>query len=380
MPSVGVQVPLDLDVDSYASFSEDGDDDGWEAGVRLSNTEEFFRPCNATGGLFDGVSAVRFFESRGFDRAGHTLAAGEDELGPYFRLLEVSSGSCKRKSLTWGRCFGASKTGTMDLTLDDTSGAPRQFQHLQRVVEIYDDVWTRPSLFRVAMPTWLEGLEPPVHGAELLAYTALRRGWVDSDILNQMLQLLPGRSQPRNAQAAADNNSATSPKQFLAGAFVYGGQAGVTKNTRMYPWTCIALVSLANFLVDGRHYSSLSFSRNVLSRPHRDSNNDRTTLKVLVPLTKWSGGELWIESPDGNSQLLPSGLRGRKHPVTAPFLLFDGASLHATCPWEGMRLTLVLYHIRNSSWLTSGSDRVLRRFGFQLLPRQTQEESDRVAQ
>ena len=298
MPNVGVQVPLDLDEDSHASFSAESDADGWMAGIRMSNTEEFFRPGHALGGLFDGDSALKFFESRGFSRDGRTLAAGEDEAGPYFRLLEVSSGSCKRKSLTWGRCFGVKKAGIVDLTPDDSSGTPNQFLPLPRVVEIYDDVWTRPSLFRVEMPTWLEGLEPPVHGAELLAYTALRRGWVDSDILSQMLQLLPGRAQPRNAQAAADAGSATSPKQFIAGAFVYGGQAGVTRNTRMYPWTCIALVSLANFLVTGRHYSSLSFSRNVLSRPRRDSNNDRTTLNILVPLTRWSGGELWIESPD----------------------------------------------------------------------------------
>ena len=266
----------------------------------------------------------------------------------------------------------------MDLTQEDPPGPQRQTSPMPRVIEIYDEVWTRPSLFRLEMPSWLVNLEPPVHGAELLAYTALRRAWVDSDTLNRMLQLLSGRAQPRNAQAAADTGLATAPKQFIAGAFVYGGQAGVARNTLLYPWTCIALVSLANLLVAGRSYSSFSLSRNVLSRPHRDSNNDRSTLNIIVPLTKWSGGQLWIESPDGNSQLLPSGLRGKKLPVTAPFLLFDGADLHATCPWEGMRLTLVLYHVRNSSWLTPGSDRILRRFGFQLLPRQAQRSSDCV--
>ena len=106
-------MPLDLDADSNASPSEDSDEDGWMAGLRMSNTEEFFRPGHAIGGLFDGDSALKFFESRGFSRDGHTLAAGEDEAGPYFRLLEVSSGSCKRKSLAWGS-FGVKKACTVD--------------------------------------------------------------------------------------------------------------------------------------------------------------------------------------------------------------------------------------------------------------------------
>ena len=235
MPNVGAQVPLDLDVDSNASPSEDSEADGWMAGVRILNTEQFFRPCHALGGVFDGDSALRYFESQGVSREGHTLAAGEDEAGPYFRLLEISSSSCKRKSLTWSRCFGTQKTATVDLTLETTSEGSVRDPLLPRVLEIYDDVWNRPSLFRVEMPVWLDGLEPPVHGAELLAYTALRRGWVDSDILNQMLQLLPGRVQLRNARTTVDASSATSPKQFIAGAFVYGGQAGVTRNTRLYP-------------------------------------------------------------------------------------------------------------------------------------------------
>ena len=384
MPSVGVQVPLDLEADSGASTSEDSDEDGWLAGVRMENTTEFYRPVHAmaAGGQFDGDSALSYFESRGFSRRGHTLAVGEDEAGPYFRLLEISSSSCKRRTLTWGRCFGAKKARTVDLTHDDSPELQPEPQCapslMPRILEIYDEVWTRPSLFRLEMPPWLVNLEPPVHGAELMAHTALRRGWVDSDTLNRMLQLLPGRAQPRNAQAATDTGMATAPKQFIAGAFVYGGQAGVMRNTLLYPWTCIALVSLANLLVAGRHYSSFSLSRNVLSRPHTDLNNDRSTLNIIVPLTRWSGGELWIEAPDGNSQLLPSGLRGKKLPITSPFLLFDGADLHATCPWEGMRLTLVLYHVRNSSWLTPGSDRLLRRFGFQLLPRGASKGSDCV--
>ena len=84
MPSVGVQVPLDLEADSYASTSEDSDEDGWMAGFRMEKTAEFYRPVHAIGGLFDGASALSYFESRGFSRSGHTLAAGRMRLARTF--------------------------------------------------------------------------------------------------------------------------------------------------------------------------------------------------------------------------------------------------------------------------------------------------------
>ena len=212
-------------------------------------------------------------------------------------------------------------------------------------------------------------MDAPVNHAERTAFVALRRGWIDSDALLGMLQCLPGRTVPRNNSGHGISTAGAEPKQFLAGAYVYGGQAGIMRNTLLYPWTCIALVSLATQLAQERPFSSFSLSKDILSRPHKDANNDKTTLNIVVPLTRWKGGEVWVESASGQSVLLPGGQRGTKHKVEAPFLLFDGSALHATCPWEGTRFVLILYHIRDSHLLPDNSDRLLRRLGFQLLPR-----------
>ena len=67
------------------------------------------------------------------------------------------------------------------------------------VEDIYDEVWTRPSLFRLELRSWRSGLEPPVHGVA---------------------------------------------------------------------------------------HSPFSLSRNVMARPHTDANNDRTTLNIVVPVTR----------------------------------------------------------------------------------------------
>ena len=131
----------------------------------MQNTEEFFRPCHAVRCAFDGVAALAYFESRGYSKQGHTLAVGEDEAGPYFRLLEVSSGSSKRVSQVWSKCFGAKKQRTaIDLTQEVEATNEGAAEDEPNILEIYDENWTRPSLFRVEMPTGLEGLEP--HCAE----------------------------------------------------------------------------------------------------------------------------------------------------------------------------------------------------------------------
>ena len=329
-------------------------------------------PTLDRGWTFDGDSAMRHFSARGYHAQGHRLAAGHDEYGPYFRLLEVSSDAKRSRSFIWGRCFGRAGAAVIELDDDPPAGQPTAAAAgatKNVVADIYDDIWPRPSLFRLALPTWLGGMDAPVHHAERTAFVALQRGWVDSDSLLSMLQFLPGRSAPRDTTGRDATTAGSEPKQFLAGAYVYGGQAGVMRNTLLYPWTCIALVSLAKQLLQDRPFSSFSLSRDVLSRPHRDLNNDKKTLNVVVPLTRWKGGEVWVESATGQSVLLPGGQRGTKHKVEAPFLLFEGSALHATCPWEGTRLVLVLYHIRDGHLLADSSDRLLRRLGFQLMPR-----------
>ena len=306
MPDAASQAPLDLEIDSQESRSESSDADGWSGGDVLMNTDMWFRPSTEPGRTFDGDSAMRHFSARGYHIQGHRLAAGHDEHGPYFRLLEVSSSTKTSRSLIWGRCFRKAGAAVIELDDDPPTGQPTNADAGSQknvVDEIYDDIWTRPSLFRLALPTWLGGMDAPVNHAERTAFMALQRGWIDSDSLLGMLQFLPGRSAPRNTSGRGITTAGSEPKHFLAGAYVYGGQAGVLRNTLLYPWTCITLASLAK--VQDRPFSFFSLSRDVLSRPHKDLNNDKTTMNVVVPLTRWKGGEVWVESAKGQSVLLP---------------------------------------------------------------------------
>ena len=59
----------------------------------------FFRPRHALGGVFDGPTAREYFARLGYSKQGRSLAAGEDERGPNFR---VCSGLRKQTTLVWG--------------------------------------------------------------------------------------------------------------------------------------------------------------------------------------------------------------------------------------------------------------------------------------
>ena len=114
-------------MDSQESRSESSDADGWKVGDILMNTDMFFRPSSVSGRRFDGDSAMEYFAARGHSLHGHRLAAGEDEYGPYFRLLEISSGASRRRPLTWGRCFGQARAPVIDLE-DDSPTATRPWR------------------------------------------------------------------------------------------------------------------------------------------------------------------------------------------------------------------------------------------------------------
>ena len=45
-------------------------------------------------------------------------------------------------------------------------------------------------------------------------------------------------------------------------------------------------------------FTSFAVNQNVLTLPHTDSNNLGTEGNLLIPLTKFSGGEVWVETQD----------------------------------------------------------------------------------
>ena len=96
---------------------------------------------------------------------------------------------------------------------------------------------------------------------------------------------------------------------------------------------------------------------------HADSNNADTP-NLLIPLSHFEGGHLFVEDGNGNYMLDQQGPTGYVHLVTLPFLTFDAAKRHLVLPWAGRRLILGAYHIRDADRLPHHFQQGLRGLGF----------------
>ena len=227
--------------------------------------------------------------------------------------------------------------------------------------------------------TDLQLIEPePSHVVERMAMGFLRSGKVYDDQLQALWALLP-HDQPREHQTLmCSQGSDAQAFSFTTGAFQAGGLVGVRNNTFQLPWVtallCRVAISAFGGLAESAgeytfHFSSLALLRNVHSGVHRDGNNHTGCRNRLLPLSRFSGGELWCHEPVAGEVLFPgTALHGTLHELTPPFLEFNANVLHGTFPWIGDRVVLAAFHMRTPSSLSAGETQFLRHVGFRLLP------------
>ena len=156
------------------------------------------------------------------------------------------------------------------------------------------------------------------------------------------------------------------PLAFTAGAFVHGPMIGLHNNTTRYELAVLAVASIVRSLAPRHKFSSFTVLRNVASRPHRDRHNRQGSANLLFPLTFFEGGELWLQSADGRSQM--SDLKGDVLPLFQSPLcqFFDPHQLHCTLPWSGDRTVVAAYTVRGAERLGVSDSAVLSCMGFLL--------------
>ncbi|CAE7519225.1 dnajb6-b [Symbiodinium sp. CCMP2592] len=103
-------------------------------------------------------------------------------------------------------------------------------------------------------------------------------------------------------------------------------------------------------------------------RVHRDSNNDDSHCNILLKLSEFQGGAVWVEG-DGDIEVTdPKGrvLKGHELSWENNKITLDARNLyHATLPWTGRRLVLVGYHVRDFQRLPCDDRQRLIDIGFQ---------------
>ena len=135
----------------------------------------------------------------------------------------------------------------------------------------------------------------------------------------------------------------------------------IRTNTRKYPWTSALLAHRVRACTH-TNFSTVSLLHNV----HVDKYNQPGSSNVLVPLSPFRRGELWLLEEQG-PDLSPKGQhQGRNHPVRLPSLEFDPFTKHATCPWKDDRLVLSAYTPLRTSRLELSDIDHLVSLGFNL--------------
>ena len=116
-------------------------------------------------------------------------------------------------------------------------------------------------------------------------------------------------------------------------------------------------------------YSSLAVHVDVKSGLHRYAQN-REGPNLIVPLSRFSGGELWFQTSEGveTSESDPS-MTGRLIPIAdGPAFLMDPSVPHETRDWTETRVVLIAYSVLGSERLASDMSKVIEPLGFSTAP------------
>ncbi|CAE6923228.1 dnajb6-b [Symbiodinium sp. CCMP2592] len=180
----------------------------------------------------------------------------------------------------------------------------------------------------------------------------------DKSSLSQLIELLPMQSPPRGSVG----------RSFAAGAYAKGGLYGLHSNTNLFPNVCAVFAAQIRSLAPGECFTSFIILDDCSAEVHRDSNNDDSHCNILLKLSEFQGGAVWVEG-DGDIEVTdPKGrvLKGHELSWENNKITLDARNLyHATLPWTGRRLVLVGYHVRDFQRLPCDDRQRLIDIGFQ---------------
>ena len=125
-------------------------------------------------------------------------------------------------------------------------------------------------------------------------------------------------------------------------------------------------------------YSTIQVTKNAEASPHYDAKNSGKS--YLYCLGSYTGGGLWIQSPQGKdvqkltkairgkTQLLKPGteLPGDYYDAHEKMISFDPQQIHTTEPFKGTRYAITYYTLARWKELDLNAQKVLTDFGFQL--------------
>ena len=179
----------------------------------------------------------------------------------------------------------------------------------------------------------------------------------------------------------------TSSTSWFSGAYVHGGKAGTRLNLREYPNATKYLTEFGKIYANGKSFSALGIARNADLGLHRDSHNAKMSENIIVPLTEFEDGGLWLQEllPQEENDVpkeLPNGLQASGKILAMEKgtpICFSPRLWHQVQPWKGDRVVFLMYTPRGTK-LSEAHKNELKEAGFPLdekiLENQEDEEED----
>ena len=176
-------------------------------------------------------------------------------------------------------------------------------------------------------------------------------------VLSQTPEVLPARIRGTHTDAS---------HQWFSGAYGHGPMVGVRNSTLCFPWTTALACRYVREKAPWHRFGAVAFTVNLLSEAHVDSHNDASSYNLLLPLTTFSRGGLWVADDNGSDVLHVRGSRrtGTVHSFDNGAICFNPRFLHATERWEGTRAVLVAYTPSGLEKLEAEDNAVLAELGF----------------
>ena len=180
--------------------------------------------------------------------------------------------------------------------------------------------------------------QPCSQDHESLAADLLQRKDFSAASVIRLIDLLPRESGLRKVQGRGGS-------RLCLGAYFRAGVVSLCKNNTSLKHSCKYLCAFIHHVAPRHVFAALDMLDEVQSGVHLDRFNVKRSSSLVVPITQFSGGELWVEDPAGHQPSKDGEVErfGYLHDFMQGPCLFDPHSRHAVMPWNGRRVVIAAY-------------------------------------
>ena len=199
----------------------------------------------------------------------------------------------------------------------------------------------------------LEAAEFEMHGCEMFAEVAyecavmeiLRKDVIDKADIQRALDLA-ALEPTRTTRAGRTLEEGGKIRAWIFGGFAHGPMTGLTRATKQHPLLAQLLTRHFRQEVPEGEFGAVAVLDSVAFKPHKD-NNAKDFPTYITTFTEYSGGDLWLEDPNGSElRVICEGkdpIAGKCVSLKTGVVQFDGSKWHGTEAFDGRRLVAVAY-------------------------------------